>query len=458
MKGTVYRMIVKDRLVPPGEGVLVALSGGADSVVLLHLMRSLAPLVPFTLRAAHLDHGMRPESPHDAVFVRRLCAEWGVPLAVERADVPALAREQGRGLEETGREVRREFLRQTAARHGCAVIALGHHRGDQAETFLHRLLRGSGLSGLAAMRVKSGPFVRPLLPFSRRQVRDYLAEQRLGHVEDPSNRDPAYTRNRIRHQLLPSLQSFNPRIEEHLARLCRRIALEEDYWQEEGERSLAALIRPGEGGVCLDRSGLAALHPALRARVIRRALERVRGDLTGISARHVEDVEGVLLGERPQAEVHLPAAWAARRYDRLWLRRTPPPPPPPFAVPVAGPGVYPLPGGGVLEVSLVDAPRGEGALAVEFDADVASFPLLVRPFRPGDRFRPAGLGGSKKLKDFFIDAKIPLEERRRLPLVAGREILWVVGVRRCDGGRPDPAAGRVLRLAVSNYESSTNHL
>ena len=457
MHDAVRNILVESHLVSPGDRVLAAVSGGADSVALLHLLAELAPVFPFSLYCAHLDHGMREESPRDADFVRRLCAELEIPLIVERAEIPLLAEERRMGLEETAREARRDFLRRTAAEQGCGVIALGHHRDDQVETFLHRLLRGTSLPGLAGMRPKSGPFIRPLLSFSRERIREYLGRKRISHIEDPSNRDPAFTRNRIRHELIPRLPAFNPRVEEHLFRLGGRIALEEDYWRGEEARSLAALRLPAEGEVRLDRPGLAALHPALRARVIRRALEEARGDLRGIAAVHIEDVEEMVTGGRSQAEIHLPGAWAACRYEDLWLRQAPPPVPEPFEFAVSGPGDYPLPDGRRLRVELAEEPRGEAPASVEFDAAAVPFPLVVRSFRPGDRFRPAGMEGSKKLKDFFIDARIDKEIRRGLPLVTAGEILWVAGMRRCAGYRPGQG-NRVLRLGISPPHTSTIRL
>ncbi len=441
------RVLRSSNLVLPGERVLVGVSGGADSVALLHLLHAVAPTIPCTLSAAHLDHAIRPESAQEAEFVARLCAGLDVPFSSARIDVPALAMERRQGLEEAARQARREFLGEVAAREGCARIALGHHRDDQAETVLHRLLRGSALSGLAAMRPVNGPVIRPLLTFSRQQIRDFLATLAIPFVEDASNLDIAFTRNRIRHQLLPLMGTFNPRIAEHLARFSERLACEEGYWEGEEQRLLATLGEVGAEGVRLDRSGLLALHPAVRRRVLRRALLTVRGDLQGVAACHLEALYGMLGSERPQAELALPRAWAGRRYGELWLRRTPPENAAPFSLLVAGPGNYPLPGGGELRVELAVAAQGEEE-GVEFDAGRVVFPLLVRSPRPGDRFRPAGLGGGKKLKDFLIDAKVPRERRRSLLLVEESEILWVVGMRRCAGRRPRREGGGVLRLSV----------
>jgi tRNA(Ile)-lysidine synthase len=344
-----------------------------------------------------------------------------------------------------------------ARRQDCARIALGHHRDDQAETVLHRLLRGSGLSGLAAMRLRSGPFIRPLLLFSRREILSHLAACGLSYVEDASNGDPAFTRNRIRHELLPLLRTFNPRCDEHLARLSRRIAQEEDYWQGEVDRHLAALSRTDRHGMWLAREELLVLHPALRARVLRRALERVKGDLQGVGAVHLEALEQLLTAGRSEAEAHLPGVWAARRYERLWLRCGPPPAAEAFALEVAGPGVYALPGGGELHVSIEPVALGEDCWAVEFDADSVAFPLQVRSLRAGDRFWPRGAPGRKKLKDFFIDAKLDREVRCRLPLVVADTILWVVGVRRCHD-RVARSGRAVLRLAVTGRERAIERL
>jgi tRNA(Ile)-lysidine synthase len=184
----------------------------------------------------------------------------------------------------------------------------------------------------------------------------------------------------------------------------------------------------------------------------------VRGDLQGVASCHIEGVNGLLLAERPQAELHLPGAWAGRRYEQLWLRRMTPEECPFCLITIDAPGTWPLPGGGELQVDLVPSPLGEDRRAAEFDAAKVPFPLILRSPRPGDRLRPEGLGGSKKLKDLLIDAKVPREQRRRMLLVVADEILWVVGMRRCAGRQPTQAGGLVLRLVVQLPESPTIHL
>jgi tRNA(Ile)-lysidine synthase len=445
MREEVYRHIRAHRLIEPGQRLLVACSGGGDSVALLHLLQSLAARLEVEIQAAHLDHGIRPESSRDAAFVASICADWGVPLTSKRLDVPALARQQKSGLEETARLHRRSFLEETAACHSCTGIALGHHRADQAETFLHRLLRGTGASGLAAMHLRQGPYFRPLLTFSRQAILAYLAQNGITYVEDASNNDLCYTRNRIRHQLLPQLSRYNPRIEEHLERLSFRLAQEEDCWSQLEEEALDRCGEKLDGELRLSVPALFALHPALRSRVLRRGLGMVRGDVAGLSARHLEGVEKLLTGAAPQSECHLPGGWAGRRYQWLWLRQAAPSYAALEEVVIDGPGIYPLAGGG-LQVLLASQAVGEDGHCIELAATQVEFPLRVRSFLPGDRFRPAGMTGRRKLKNYFIDLKMERQERLRQPLlVMGEEVLWVVGIRRAEGRRAAKGEA-VLRL------------
>ena len=436
MLDAVAAYIRRYELIAPGDRVLVAVSGGADSLALLHLLARLAGKWRLPLTAAHLDHAIRAESREDASRVAEHCAALDVPLVVERIDVPQLARREGRGLEEAGREARRRFLRRIAADRGCRRIALGHHLDDQAETVLQRLLRGTGPGGLAAMRPRSGPFIRPLLGISGSTLRSWLQAQGLIWSEDSSNLDPTFTRNRIRHQLLPLLREFNPQVESALARLGALLAVEEDCWDEMVAGHLEGIARTVPGGFDISVAGLLALHPALRDRVLRRGLEVVRGGLHGIEACHVAALED-LLENGPQADAHLPGAWAGRRYQVLQLRCKPPPSPQPYSLEIPGPGRYFLPGGEVFEVEIIPSALGERRWRVEFAAGQMPWPLTVRSFAAGDRIAlPAG--GRQKVKEVLRAARLPHEERRRVPLVVADEVLWVAGLRRCAGRRPIP--------------------
>ncbi len=441
-----FLRILHDRsLVAHGDRVLIALSGGPDSVALLHLFHAVAPALQLHLGAAHLDHGMRLESGADAAFVGELCDRLGIPLTVGRVDVPRRAAEQGTGLEETARAERRAFLQRTAEALGGAKIALGHHRGDQAETVLHRFLRGSGMSGLTAMRAQSGPFIRPLLELSRAELLAYLSGHGATFRSDASNDDCTFTRNRIRHQLLPQLASYNPRLEEHLAAFAARAADEEDFWRLQEDDAFKVVVRSSVDGLELALPALLALHPALRRRVLRRALGEVRESLAGIASVHITSLEELLVSGPPQGELNLPGCFVARRYARLLLRTESPAEAPEWSVTIPGPGTYATPAG-TFEVTVMADSAGEGSLAAEFAADSVTFPLTIRTFRPGDRFHPQGAVGGKKLKDFFIDQRIEREIRSAIPLVVGSEVLWLAGWRRCAGHAGEGNSGQVLRM------------
>lgn len=443
---------------PQGARVLVGLSGGGDSVALLRLLLEVAPAYPLEVRAAHLDHGLRPESAQDARWVRDCCARLRVPLVTERVEVAALARSSGCGIEDAGRQARRDFLQRQAELQGCAAIALGHQRGDQAETVLHRLLRGTSLSGLAAMRFRQGSYIRPLLGWSRQDLEAYLSSRGQDFLQDASNSDPRFTRNRLRHEVLPLLRQYNPRLESHLAALAARAAEEEGYWQAQVSTALTGLRLPAQGGWRLARFPLAALPPALARRVLRRALEAVRGDLLEVDAGHLEALLQLVGSASAQAELHLPRAWAAVRYDALVLRSAPPPLAESPRLLIAGPGDYPLPDGRIIRFEILPAPLGESPRVVEFELAAVGFPLQIRSVVPGDRIRLEGLGGRKKLKELFAEARIEQEQRRVWPLLAGRELLWVVGLRRSSVGRPQGLAGEVLRVAILDAKSSTIRL
>jgi len=428
---------------------MVAVSGGSDSVALLALLHELAKSYPLTLVAAHFDHQLRATSAADVEFVRNICAQLDVPLHVGSEAVSALASRRGCGLEEAARFARRNFLEKAAALADCAAVALGHHQDDQAETFLYRLIRGSALSGLAAMRYRSGLYVRPLLELASAQLKEYLQARGLSFVVDESNADHRFARNRIRHELVPLLQSFNPQIVPHLNAMASRIGCEEDYWQHEVLRAFSVCGKEQNGEVRFERGALLALHPALRMRVLRHGFIRVRGRIYGLASSHLAAVDAQLCSSVPQSDLALGGAWSCRRYDWLFLRIEPFFAADSFEVEIDGPGVFPLPDGLVFKVSLGDGAGVEGRRTVEFNAGEVPFPLRIRSFRNGDRFQPSGMAGHKKVKDFFVDEKISREDRRRIPLVeSGGRIIWIAGWRRCAGLAPKKSGEAVLRLEI----------
>ncbi len=467
------------RMLSPGDAVLMGVSGGPDSMALLHLMLRLAPLFSLRLGVAHLDHGLRDRAgARDAAFVSRAAGSLGLPCFLEKADTAAYRRRHRLSPEEAARRVRYRFFSRTAAREGFSKVAVGHQADDNAELVLMNLLRGSGpggLSGIPPVRRLPGEsapggrtappaaVVRPLIRLTRGDILAYLACRGIDHVADESNADPAYLRNRLRHELIPHLRAaYNPRIVAALNRLAAILRAEEDWAEGAARDAFTGLTAPpgGAGGVAFPADALRRLHPALCARVIRRALAAVKGDLRRISCDHVTAVRGLLEGVGG-GRLDLPCGiQAVREGGTLRIRpRAFPPEAPCFDYRV------PRPQGAALWVTIAETgdrlrfdPAGlpgpgeilrAGERVAYFDIDRLRFPLVVRNFRPGDRFTPLGTAGTQKVKKYFIDARVPRDLRPRCPLlVSGGEIAWIAGRRRGACARVTPATRRALRAEL----------
>jgi tRNA(Ile)-lysidine synthase len=403
---------VREGSTPPT--LVAGLSGGADSVALLH---ALVGHEGFRVVAAHLDHGLRPDSSRDAAFCRRVCRRLGVPLRVGRADVRARASREGGGIEEAARLERHAFLEAVRAREGASWIVLAHTRDDQAETVLLRLLRGSGSAGLGAMRARAGRLLRPLLRVSRQDVLDHLGAHGLAWREDPSNADPSFLRNRVRHELIPYLEGrFNPAVREALARTASVLADEAEVIAAIAEE---IAVRSADGAAVLPREAVARAPRAVARIAVRNAV-RAAGGLRGVTLDHVDGI--IDLSARPASSgrrLPLPGGRdAAIHFDEIRIRPAGPAAPP-FDTALEVPGRAPLPDGRWV---VARALRRPGPRAV----GVPAGPLTVRTRRPGDRVRSAGREMS--LKRFLMDRRVPAADRDRLPVVAsGRTVVWVEG-------------------------------
>lgn len=454
----VLRYIEENKLFAPGDTVVAAVSGGADSVALLDVLASLRGL-RLNLVVAHLNHLLRgAEADADEEFVRKLAGSYGLPVEVRRIDVREIAGRQGRSLEDAGRAVRYAFFDELAVSHKAHVVALAHHADDQAETVLLRLLRGAGGSGLCAMAPKSaGRYVRPLLNVTRGDIEEYLRSRGIVWRTDSSNDDADFLRNRIRHELIPLLSAYNPAISERLTVTANALAADEEFLETATTTAFASHGVMGVDGVTLSVPGVLTEPRAIRMRLFRRAILLARGDLARISFRHLQEIDSLLFSPRPHLTLTLPDGLrAARSYEKISI----------FAEEVKypflpdelclnGPGRYQLPGGCILAVDFARPPenlKSVPATTAFFDLDGAPFPWLVRTFRPGDRFFPFGMDGHKKVKNLFIDAKIPLAFRSRIPLLFCVDtLLWVGGIRRSSAACLTERTKTVVRAEIHDF-------
>ncbi|MDD5711221.1 MAG: tRNA lysidine(34) synthetase TilS [Smithellaceae bacterium] len=448
--------IVSEGLLEEGERVVVAVSGGADSVALLSGLAILADELALELIVAHLNHGMRgEESGREAAFVRDLSLNLNLPCEAGFIDVPSLAK-MGRSLEEMCRQERYAFLTRVAKNCGATKIALGHNREDQAETVLMNILRGCGLEGLRGMLPKrDGIYIRPLLAVSREEIVLFLKGLGQGFMKDSSNSDERYLRNRLRHRLLPELRaSYNPNMVETLNRMAETLRRDDDFIAKAAWQVVAELgVTDKDTVISVPIPRLLSHHPAVRARILKNLMERCTPAGQGISFLHVKALEGMLRRDGPSACFDLPHGLQARReYDRLELSfRKMGEGMVDFEYEVAIPGwtdVAEL--GRAFRFELME-PGSLSARppAVLFDLEKLSLPLTVRNLRPGDRIQPLGMEGIKKLKSYFIDEKIPRVRRAAIPLLVDQEsVVWIGGMRMSERVKITDKTRQVLKVEM----------
>ena len=442
-------IITRYSMFQPGQRVGVAVSGGADSVCLLHVLRELAPRWDLRLTVLHLDHKLRgEESREDAAFVRDMAASAGLPFEFGETDVAAICRQTGENLEQAGRAARLEFFRGFLKAGALDRVALGHTRSDQAETVLFRFLRGSGTAGLAGVRPVTGDgIVRPLLEIERPEIEQYLRDRGIAWRIDSTNASRTFARNRIRHELLPALtRDWNPALTETLAHTADWAQAEEAYWDTELARLASEHLVLEPPAVLLRVGALAGLQLAAARRLIRRALEIAKGDLRGIGFEHLAEVLDLASSVEGHGRIQIPGLDIFRSFE--WLRIAPPAAnnleSRNYCLPLPVPGAVRLPGQNyVIHAELLentpvtemsDTVYNENVRCLDWNRISGS--LEVRNWRPGDQYQPEGRTGAEKIKVLFHQAKVPLWERRHWPVVtSGSVILWA--------RRFGPAAGFV---------------
>jgi tRNA(Ile)-lysidine synthase len=447
----VRKTIARFDLLERGDKVLIACSGGADSVALVGAFLELRDEYSLRLAIAHFNHRLRRGAAADERFVIELAQGLGLPLYLKREDIRTYARKSGMNIEEAGRERRYKFLREAAARTGAFRIATAHTLSDQAETVLMRILRGSGPAGLGGIApCIDGLIVRPLIEVERREVEAYLRARKMPFRQDETNRDLRYLRNRVRRRLIPYLQkNFEPEVVSHLARLAEICRDEEDAWERIIQKETDRTILGKDRHRFLDARSLSRLPPALGRRCVRAYLREVRGNLRRLSFRDIEAVRGLAEGK----EAVLPGKLTLRREKGLTSVKGETSPPLRYEYAWDGKKKLTIPGIGVSFVGRKVVKKSARRLRFEddrmalLDASKIRFPLLVRSRREGDRYRPLGAPGRKTLKEIMRAKGIAAGERSRHPVfLSGEEIVWVMGLPVADAFKITPATRKIFTI------------
>jgi tRNA(Ile)-lysidine synthase len=459
--------IKRFRLIPPGGHVIAGLSGGADSVFLIHALNSLSSTLSFKITAVHVNHMLRGrESDADQDFCEALCAGLGIPLRVFSEDIGAQAEAQGISQEEAGREARYRLFSKVLEEVGGDVIAVAHNLEDRAETVMMNILRGCGLEGLSGMDYKNGVIVRPILNISREDIEAYLEEKGQGYRIDSSNYTNAYFRNRIRNQLFPFIrENLGTDPVESLLRLSRLAGEDQDYLEETARQAFGQHVtmpRPQE--LFMDRGCLNEMNKAVSSRIIRLSWEKLKGDKRNLESIHVDQILKLSRTGGPHGAISLPGRFTAWvDYKKLHIGvKCEGEAPKDYACPLQIPGITEVPeAGGRMIAELLDEKdiKAEDIREIKENSSLQLFDYLkldcginIRNRRAGDRFFPWGSPGEKKLKEYLIDAKVPLEKRDAMPLLArDHEILWVIGMRTSQAIQPDSRTRQYVKLTWVPY-------
>lgn len=427
--------------------IIVAVSGGPDSVALLHVLHEISTRsTPLKLICAHVHHGFRQESDDEAVMVQNLSESLGIPVETAYIDVPAYMEQSGKGVQEAARDKRYEFLFKVAEKYSARSIALAHHADDQAETVLMRLLRGTGPSGLAGMKIKrvqkNVELIRPFLRINKTDLIELCDQRGYSYAVDHSNLTTKYRRNAVRLEVLPFLEQYNGQISSSLNQLAEVTGEEDDFMELAAENAYRSLVREIDGRLAFDAPSFLGLHVALQRRLIKLILNYLSADQENTDFVKIETVrQGVIQERRTNWRLDLGGGLTCiREYGEVSF----------YPKPLAGQGNYiyqlnspdgrnlVLPEiGKILKLVCMNGEEMRDSIKMSsgeasFDADQLVFPLTIRSRRPGDKIKIMGLNGSKKVKDILIDEKIPPSVRSVIPMVCdgSGNIVWIPGVRR----------------------------
>lgn len=442
--------VSKWHMIGKGDCVITGVSGGADSVCLLFVLLELKKKIPFEVVVVHVNHGLRGvQADADEEFVRTLCQQHNLPLEICREDVAAVAKEQRKSEEEAGRDVRREAFREAMKKYHGTKIALAHHMNDNAETFLMNLSRGAGIKGIGGMRPVNEEWIRPLLCVERSEIEQYLATEEIAYCTDDTNKSDDYTRNRIRNHVIPYLEKeINVAAVAHITEVMERLQEVQMFLEEQVKIYLQTCVKETESGYILDRSIFETVPKVLKPLLIKSMLEKVSGREKDLGAVHVELLLDLLRGQVGR-KADLPYEVEAKRiYEGIRLQRKR------ADLVKTSRGEYQV------QCKIFDVCEGNLKLAEKsntkrFDYDIISEEICVRTRQPGDYITIHSDGRTQKLKSFFINQKIPKEDRDQILLVAdGSHILWIMGYRDNPVYRVQKETKKIIEIQINKGEEN----
>ncbi len=457
----VAAVIKKFNMINISDTIIVGVSGGADSIALLHILTRLASDFSFKLAAAHLNHMLRgDDAEKDEEHVTLTCQKWGVTCFTKRADVGALAEKWRISEEEAGRKARYEFFHELMKDIKADKLALAHHRDDKVETIFHNIIRGTGTHGLKGINyVRDGFVIRPLLDATKEEILHYCKEQNLSFRKDLSNNNLSYTRNRLRHGLIPFIQdNFNPNIAKTILRMSEVIGEEDEYLEQYCRELLTALLSFEKNKAKVDLDRFNSLHLALKRRLLRMVIMGFMDEFSCIELVHIDNIISMLRNARQEASFRLPGKISVtKRYGyanisadskEVSIK--------PFEYALTIPGSVFIHEANV-RISAVFKEKSQISSEknpIHIEADNLDSSLVVRNRKTGDRFKPLGMSSEKKLKEFFIDWKVPREERDLIPLITdSQNVIWVTGYQINEDYKVTDRTIRVLEIRIDSVSN-----
>ena len=462
MYSLIKNNIINMKLINHGDNILIALSGGPDSVFLFHNLRKLRETLSFNLYASHINHMYRgKDAMHDEEFVRKLCDKYGIILFVKQKNATEYAKELKVTEEEAGRVLRYDFFKENLKEVGGGKVALAHNLNDQAETVLQRIIRGTGIDGLSAMSFQMDNLIRPMLNISRNEIMNYLHENNYDYCIDITNTQDIYGRNKIRLNLIPYLeQNFNPNIQSSLCRMSETMGRDKKIIEKYVEvKFLEALKEKGDLRVVMDLSLLKSLDIGEMGRIIRRGLEELKGDTVNVEMKHIDSPISLISSRKTGKKINLTDGFTIEiSYDNFIINKTVEKVPD-FEYNIVLNRLNQIDEinktlfAAVADIADMSEVNIKDKDVISVDYDLIKGSLVARNRRLGDSMIPCGMKGSKKIKDIFIDLKIPKEERDSKLIIADDEnIIWLEGYRINDKYKVSAATKKILNISMGRKD------